>query len=753
MRHATLQTGLLLAILLVLAGPAHAQRPTDPGPALGDTFVFFAEGLNVEIERFNGSVVDTVANADRVMSFGYRDFGEYAVAFDEAVGRDASANLADNDVLHVRLWSSPLNQGKTTSRTADYSSVQLRLQDSFERTAPEDLNPGAAAKDFGFRLNWVIPEAYHDGTWRELSIPLPPATYAELEAARPGYVASGDLRQYWYYEGAKVADGGIGVGPGFGGTANDPLFQEFDFENLAGLYVVFEQNTGGGPIFLDDVYIGDDGADLAAARATPAAVTGVTVEQAGDANRVAVTLDGAYGRFNVYGSDRPITDVTAAGVYLIATVEADQIDSGDAQAEVVQEIYSPFPSYSPITTYYAVTGDSRFGVSNQTVSAANSGMVTNAGDVQGYIFEFSAAQGADVFNDLDEGTLDFAKWDTEARGILPFGVSLANGRSKTTNNYNSIRADDADLSANVWMSFDDDGFVYYYAEVMDDQVFPAALDETAALQNRESIEVTLGLYAQSSVVFGTEFQGTPLRRGDTPDFQFRFTPRANPDGTPANVYNWVRLGPSGQGPGAKEIANSVGAWEYISEGGANVGYRISGAFDLADVYDPIDQVYAFPAPDAVAAVPFGIYLNDRDTAAGGRDHQISWVTKYNSGSGFFNQSAQWGTAALVGFDRITALNTSTSGPVETAAFTLAPAYPNPAVGTVTLSFDLAQAADVTLDVFDTLGRRVAVVASGETLAAGPQQRQINVSSLAPGLYVLRLSAGGEVATRSMTVIR
>ena len=746
MSHATRGLALLFGAA-ALAAPASAQLDTPPGPELGDPFIFFAEGLNLDIERFGGAIVDTVAGADRVMAFDYRDFGQVPVAFNERIGRDASANVAQGDVLSMRLWSSPDNAGKTTILNGNYSSVQIRLVDSFQPTNEADVEPGAPLKDFGFRLSWVIPEDFHDGQWRDVQIPFPPATYAELEAARPGYVASGDLRQYWYYEGARVANG-VGVGPAFGGSDADPLFREFDFENLAGVYVAFDNNDGGGAIYLDDLYIGDTDADLAAAQQAPGAVTGVSFQTVAGENVVSIAPDAQFGRYLVYGSDEPITDLTADNVYLLT-----QIDAGADAFEFTQDIYSPYPTFQPITTYYAVTGQSAFGVPNETLTGANSGAVVNRGEEQGFIYEFTADQAAEVFDDIDEGIIDLGPWRAIEEGVLPFEISIASGRVKTTNNYATIREDDDDLSGKLWMAYDADGFVYYYAEVRDDLIFPAAADEVAALQNRESVEVTLGLYDQSSIVFGTEFRGQPIRRGETPDFQFRFTPRANPDGSPANVDNWVRRGPLGEGPGALQIANSLGAWEYIQENGANVGYRMTGTFDMADVYDPIDAVYAFPSGDEVRIAPFGWYLNDRDTPDGNRDHQISWSTGYNSGSGFFNQSAQWATTAIVGQDAI--VNVDSEEPAtETASFVLYPARPNPvASARATLAFDLAQAGAVTLEVFDTLGRRVAVAAEREAMAAGPHTREVDLAGLAPGVYLYRLVAGTQVATRTLTVVR
>ena len=657
------------------------------------------------------------------------------------MGRDATDNIAEDDVLSMRLWSSPDNAGKQTILTGNYSSVQIRLVDSFERTTEADVEPGAPLKDFPFRLSWVIPEEFHDGQWRDVQIPFPPATYAELEAARPGYVASGDLRQYWYYEGARVANG-VGVGPAFGGSADDALFREFDFENLAGVYVAFDNNTGGGDIYLDNLYIGATDADLTEAQQSPGAVTGVTLSAIEGENRISIAPDAQFGRYVIYGSDEPITDLDAENVYRL-----EQIDAGADDFTFTQDIYSPYPSYQPITTYYAVVGQSNFGVLNATLTSANSGSVTNPGAPQGFIFEFTSDQANQVFDDIDEGVIDLAPWRVAEEGILPFEISIASGRVKTTNNYDNIREDDDDLSGKLYMAYDADGFIYYYAEVRDDLFFPAAADETARLQNRESIEVTIGLYEQSSIVFGTDFRGQPLRRGETPDFQFRFTPRANPDGSPANVYNWVR------GPGAREIPNSIGAWEVFEENGAAVGYRMVGSFDIADVYGPDDALFAFPTGDEVRAVPFGWYLNDRETADGDRDHQISWATNYNTNPLFFNQSSQWSTSAVVGQDAIVNVDNEEQATV-TASFTLYPARPNPvASGAATLAFELAQAGAVSLEVFDTLGRRVAIAAQQEAMAAGPHTRSVDLSALAPGVYLYRLVAGTQVATRTLTVVR
>jgi hypothetical protein len=86
-----------------------------------------------------------------------------------------------------------------------------------------------------------------------------------------------------------------------------------------------------------------------------------------------------------------------------------------------------------------------------------------------------------------------------------------------------------------------------------------------------------------------------------------------------------------------------------------------------------------------------------------------------------------------------------------AAFALFQNAPNPASGTTTFSFELAEAADVTLAVYDAAGRKVATVAEGY-FPAGAHNVPF-AKKLAPGVYVYRLEAGAKSAARKMVVAR
>ncbi|PAP75199.1 NF038122 family metalloprotease [Rubrivirga marina] len=92
-------------------------------------------------------------------------------------------------------------------------------------------------------------------------------------------------------------------------------------------------------------------------------------------------------------------------------------------------------------------------------------------------------------------------------------------------------------------------------------------------------------------------------------------------------------------------------------------------------------------------------------------------------------------------------------PGAEGAFAFAGVHPNPAGGDARVRFALAGAADVTVDVYDTLGRRVAVLAEGVPLAAGPHALTFPASTLAPGVYVVRVTAGTDAASRTVTVVR
>lgn len=85
-------------------------------------------------------------------------------------------------------------------------------------------------------------------------------------------------------------------------------------------------------------------------------------------------------------------------------------------------------------------------------------------------------------------------------------------------------------------------------------------------------------------------------------------------------------------------------------------------------------------------------------------------------------------------------------------FALVQSLPNPTRATALIRFTLAHSARTTLTIHDLQGRRVATLLEAATLSAGPHEVLTHVSSWEPGVYLYRLQAGDQVATRKFVVL-
>ncbi len=85
-------------------------------------------------------------------------------------------------------------------------------------------------------------------------------------------------------------------------------------------------------------------------------------------------------------------------------------------------------------------------------------------------------------------------------------------------------------------------------------------------------------------------------------------------------------------------------------------------------------------------------------------------------------------------------------------FVLDQNYPNPFNQSTTIGYSLETAADVTLEVFDLLGRRVEKIVSGQQ-APGRHEVRFDGAALTNGMYIYRLTAGERTETRRMVLAR
>jgi len=79
-------------------------------------------------------------------------------------------------------------------------------------------------------------------------------------------------------------------------------------------------------------------------------------------------------------------------------------------------------------------------------------------------------------------------------------------------------------------------------------------------------------------------------------------------------------------------------------------------------------------------------------------------------------------------------------------------YPNPFNPTTVIKYSLPTGSDVSLKVYDELGREVATLVDG-FVSAGSHQVTLDARSLASGMYVYRLTSGVFTESRKLVVLK
>jgi hypothetical protein len=109
--------------------------------------------------------------------------------------------------------------------------------------------------------------------------------------------------------------------------------------------------------------------------------------------------------------------------------------------------------------------------------------------------------------------------------------------------------------------------------------------------------------------------------------------------------------------------------------------------------------------------------------------------------------------------RVTPTPVAEPGIAETIPETWAlyPNYPNPFNAGTVIRYDLPHASDVTLDIYNILGQRMATLVDGREEAGSHMVswdgRSRTGRTVASGVYFYRLVANGQVAMKKMTLLR
>ena len=102
------------------------------------------------------------------------------------------------------------------------------------------------------------------------------------------------------------------------------------------------------------------------------------------------------------------------------------------------------------------------------------------------------------------------------------------------------------------------------------------------------------------------------------------------------------------------------------------------------------------------------------------------------------------------FDLTVTFNTNVAAIPE--EFTVYPNYPNPFNPATTLRFDLPQSEQVMIEIYNTRGQRVAVLAN-QRFEAGSYSLHFNGAALSSGVYFYKITAGEHVHVNRMTLLK
>lgn len=101
------------------------------------------------------------------------------------------------------------------------------------------------------------------------------------------------------------------------------------------------------------------------------------------------------------------------------------------------------------------------------------------------------------------------------------------------------------------------------------------------------------------------------------------------------------------------------------------------------------------------------------------------------------------------YDQLVSVNELINIPAD---YSLFQNFPNPFNNSTNIKFELAERSQVTIDIYDILGRHVASV-NDAFLSAGYHQAVWNAENFSSGVYFYKLAAGQYIETKSMTLIK
>ena len=399
---------------------------------------------------------------------------------------------------------------------------------------------------------------------------------------------------------------------------------------------------------------------------------------------------------------------------------------------------APHPTLAEdFTAYYGIVAKTESGTASEiTVNSIETGMTV----AENYMVQLSAAGADAIFDAIESGTIPAASALAEffPEGYKPFEISEASGRKIIENG--SGGDDDADVSGKMWIGFDPGtAYIFFYAEITDDVLVKTPRGTTGGGGwEYDSWEGGIGAYSPESFINGTNHQD--YLGGDEPDYQIRA-------GMRVDTADYMHANDQGVSFDVDNVNNSATIGDDTQTG----MYRLLSILNTNALatYNPGAASFDLPSGTEVTTVPFQWVINDAD--AGTRDTQVGWSRKGGDDT-WWNTPARWETVAMVGADAIPT-SSEDEGQDRVKEFSLDQNYPNPFNPTTNISFKLGTSSNVTLEVYNLLGQKVATILQNQKLSAGSHSHKFDASSLASGLYVYRISTESFTQSRKMMLIK
>lgn len=731
-----------------------------------DEFVVFGDGPTTLHESAAANWVrNTGENGNFYANMGVGSFAQAGFFWDEK-GIDLTQNVESEDIVFVRF------------RVPNSFSVQFTFWDSFIPT-------NVSFEDLQFGVGFQIQPWYQDGEWHELAIPLPRSTWAAHDSAKidkaldgsalPAEAQYDSLQKQWNY--LSAWNGERAVGPG------DALFQNFTWDHL-GRIGIAENGGGGGNVEIDYIVIGKDlDAALAASRKNPTSaapeLTLTTAEQTVSASW-AHDETSDIGAYELYVSGAPITDFLDPSASFVGYFLPGRDD-----LTFSQDVFSPHPSLSEFEFHFMLRplNESSFATSEGPSSTPS---IKAAGSSIPFLY--------------------FLPEDNEITLLGNIGAGVASDEGFDPNlPYWEIGVDDVpagDYSGKIKMAYGtSDGTVFYlYAEFLDDDILagggnPAEMMGTTVFPTEATAPGDQGTFIHNSFD-GTEWEDTETEwnvylkdqlqiyfgtygvdfvtgttngrrtRGSNPDYFLSLQPfvKATGDTDYAGVLRRLWLQDAdGTTSYYNNEHNFLGtAFETVKdEAGNRIGWKVLVAMDALDFLAgdaaEVDAVFDAPGDDEIKFIPLSFNAIDKDSGDPGNWWEIPTFvvnTSTKPGAGFFegdNTVAPVSSVAIVGRNVTTDIQEGRlNSPYE---FRLSQNFPNPFNPSTVINFAIPQTANVSLEIFNVLGERVATILNGQRFAQGQHSVNFDARNLASGVYLYRLRAGDRVTSRKMTLIK